>query len=392
MPNNNNYNRHHQHQTSDQHTPGPQGVRKRRRGMIEKRRRDKINNSLSELRRLVPAAFEKQGSAKLEKAEILQMTVDYLRMLHARGLADSLTHNKLVDQSVVESSLGTAFSHEAGDHISEEVAGRRQHSTSAVVTTDPLLTSTPSSQHTTTTMLNDNNNTHTNDINLSQHLSSDISPRLIAISRKPVVDEPASPSVNSSSNILTEPSQTRASSSLSSSYGQHSAYHQPQNHQQHLQQQHYQSHQHQHHHQQQHHQQHHQSAAVTSPTAELMAVHSLSRSAGSATNTSQLDPVTRSFVSSTTTTDTSISPHHGSSSGLLNLDHHSMVRYGHHHHAAAAAAINPYLAYHHQVGEHLATHRYHHHHHHSNNSGFSPVGSTDSLHSQTNYQHVIDYY
>lgn len=83
---------------SDNHHHLGDGVnivtRKKRRGMIEKRRRDKINNSLTELRRLVPAAFEKQGSAKLEKAEILQMTVDYLRMLHARGLADSLTHNK----------------------------------------------------------------------------------------------------------------------------------------------------------------------------------------------------------------------------------------------------------------------------------------------------------
>lgn len=91
--------------------------------IIEKRRRDRINNSLSELRRLVPAAFEKQvifhvtlhgeiivlidverlmpmaldlnqeltnvfflqGSAKLEKAEILQMTVDHLRILHSKG-------------------------------------------------------------------------------------------------------------------------------------------------------------------------------------------------------------------------------------------------------------------------------------------------------------------
>ncbi|XP_013792589.1 hairy/enhancer-of-split related with YRPW motif protein-like, partial [Limulus polyphemus] len=59
--------------------------KKKRRGVIEKRRRDRINNSLSELRRLVPAAFEKQGSAKLEKAEILQMTVDHLKMLHAKG-------------------------------------------------------------------------------------------------------------------------------------------------------------------------------------------------------------------------------------------------------------------------------------------------------------------
>ncbi|XP_030051375.1 hairy/enhancer-of-split related with YRPW motif protein 2 [Microcaecilia unicolor] len=60
-------------------------ARKKRRGIIEKRRRDRINHSLSELRRLVPTAFEKQGSAKLEKAEILQMTVDHLKMLQATG-------------------------------------------------------------------------------------------------------------------------------------------------------------------------------------------------------------------------------------------------------------------------------------------------------------------
>ncbi|XP_067862593.1 hairy/enhancer-of-split related with YRPW motif-like protein [Heptranchias perlo] len=60
-------------------------ARKKRRGIIEKRRRDRINNSLSELRRLVPTAFEKQGSSKLEKAEILQMTVDHLKLLHATG-------------------------------------------------------------------------------------------------------------------------------------------------------------------------------------------------------------------------------------------------------------------------------------------------------------------
>nr|KAG5691369.1 hypothetical protein BaRGS_033418 [Batillaria attramentaria] len=60
--------------------------RKKRRGIIEKRRRDRINTSLTELRRLVPSAFEKQGSAKLEKAEILQMTVDHLKLLHQKGI------------------------------------------------------------------------------------------------------------------------------------------------------------------------------------------------------------------------------------------------------------------------------------------------------------------
>ncbi|XP_075210323.1 hairy/enhancer-of-split related with YRPW motif protein-like [Lycorma delicatula] len=66
--------------------------RKKRRGIIEKRRRDRINTSLSELRRLVPSAYEKQGSAKLEKAEILQLTVDHLKMLHAKGL-DALAYD-----------------------------------------------------------------------------------------------------------------------------------------------------------------------------------------------------------------------------------------------------------------------------------------------------------
>ncbi|XP_039276715.1 hairy/enhancer-of-split related with YRPW motif protein isoform X2 [Nilaparvata lugens] len=66
--------------------------RKKRRGIIEKRRRDRINNSLLELRRLVPSAYEKQGSAKLEKAEILQLTVDHLKVLHSKGL-DALAYD-----------------------------------------------------------------------------------------------------------------------------------------------------------------------------------------------------------------------------------------------------------------------------------------------------------
>ncbi|XP_025115546.1 hairy and enhancer of split-related protein helt-like [Pomacea canaliculata] len=51
--------------------------------VIEKRRRDRINNCLSELSQTVPAAFSKQTSGKLEKAEILEMTVEYLRAVQA---------------------------------------------------------------------------------------------------------------------------------------------------------------------------------------------------------------------------------------------------------------------------------------------------------------------
>ena len=66
---------------SSTHNP----TRKRRRGIIEKRRRDRINTSLSELKRLVPQALEKSGSAKLEKAEILQMTVDHLKTFNGNN-------------------------------------------------------------------------------------------------------------------------------------------------------------------------------------------------------------------------------------------------------------------------------------------------------------------
>ena len=70
--------------------------RKRRRGIIEKRRRDRINHSLLELKRLVPAALEKSNSAKLEKAEILQMTVEHLKMVNnnrgSSGYSDPYSH------------------------------------------------------------------------------------------------------------------------------------------------------------------------------------------------------------------------------------------------------------------------------------------------------------
>lgn len=51
--------------------------------VIEKRRRDRINTSLGELSQLLPAQTSsgKQGSGKLEKAEILELTVDYLKSL-----------------------------------------------------------------------------------------------------------------------------------------------------------------------------------------------------------------------------------------------------------------------------------------------------------------------
>ncbi|KAK6171373.1 hypothetical protein SNE40_019578 [Patella caerulea] len=54
--------------------------------VIEKRRRDRINNCLAELSQSVPSVFAKQTSGKLEKAEILEMTVEYLRAIQATDI------------------------------------------------------------------------------------------------------------------------------------------------------------------------------------------------------------------------------------------------------------------------------------------------------------------
>ncbi|KAG5454241.1 Hairy/enhancer-of-split with YRPW motif protein 1 [Clonorchis sinensis] len=59
--------------------------RKRRRGVIEKRRRDRINCSLYDLKKLIPDVSRKPGSSKLEKAEILQSTVDFIHRLYSEG-------------------------------------------------------------------------------------------------------------------------------------------------------------------------------------------------------------------------------------------------------------------------------------------------------------------
>lgn len=111
-------------------------ARKRRRGQIEKKRRDRINSSLAELRQLVPAAFKKQGSTKLEKAEILQLTVEHLRGLkygaeHTRGLAMTRAVDEHIpghQECIPDSHLSLSAPVETAEtaHVSPTSSTRRQ--------------------------------------------------------------------------------------------------------------------------------------------------------------------------------------------------------------------------------------------------------------------------
>ncbi|CAK9291451.1 unnamed protein product [Gordionus sp. m RMFG-2023] len=64
--------------------------RKIMKPILEKKRRDRINKSLTELKSLILALTNKEESygAKMEKADILEMTADYLKSLnlHSSGI------------------------------------------------------------------------------------------------------------------------------------------------------------------------------------------------------------------------------------------------------------------------------------------------------------------
>ncbi|KAJ1144755.1 hypothetical protein NDU88_011052 [Pleurodeles waltl] len=58
----------------------PREKNKIRKPAVEKMRRDRINNSIEQLKRLLETQFEAQSAnAKLEKADILEMAVSYLK-------------------------------------------------------------------------------------------------------------------------------------------------------------------------------------------------------------------------------------------------------------------------------------------------------------------------
>ncbi|CAH1240485.1 HES1 [Branchiostoma lanceolatum] len=69
--------------------------RKSSKPIMEKRRRARINDSLNQLKTLILDALKKDSSrhSKLEKADILEMTVKHLRNLQRQQIADSVVRD-----------------------------------------------------------------------------------------------------------------------------------------------------------------------------------------------------------------------------------------------------------------------------------------------------------
>ncbi|KAI5093359.1 hairy-related 4.2-like [Silurus meridionalis] len=72
---------------SNEHLP----LHKLRKPRVEKMRRDRINSSIEQLRSLLaPEFLNQQPDSKLEKANILEMTVSFLRQQQHPALSSSL--------------------------------------------------------------------------------------------------------------------------------------------------------------------------------------------------------------------------------------------------------------------------------------------------------------
>lgn len=51
--------------------------------IIEKRRRDRMNNCLADLSRLIPAEYMKKGRGRIEKTEIIEMAIKHMKYLQS---------------------------------------------------------------------------------------------------------------------------------------------------------------------------------------------------------------------------------------------------------------------------------------------------------------------
>lgn len=51
--------------------------------IIEKRRRDRMNNCLADLSQLIPAEYMKKGRGRVEKTEIIEMAIKHMKDLQS---------------------------------------------------------------------------------------------------------------------------------------------------------------------------------------------------------------------------------------------------------------------------------------------------------------------
>ncbi|KAL8621781.1 hypothetical protein ACOMHN_016268 [Nucella lapillus] len=86
--------------------------------IIEKRRRDRMNNCLADLSRLIPTSYLKQGQGRIEKTEIIEMAIKHIKTLQAQ--VDS---NQKVNFNLATVKRDTGTSIDGGGNNTQEHQG-----------------------------------------------------------------------------------------------------------------------------------------------------------------------------------------------------------------------------------------------------------------------------
>lgn len=64
--------------------------------IIEKRRRDRMNNCLADLSRLIPAGYMKKGRGRVEKTEIIEMAIKHMKYLQSNALSPGINFLRIL--------------------------------------------------------------------------------------------------------------------------------------------------------------------------------------------------------------------------------------------------------------------------------------------------------
>ncbi|KAM4737164.1 hairy-related 12 [Anableps anableps] len=119
---------------------------KLRKPIVEKMRRDRINTCIEQLKVILEKEFHKQEpNSKLEKADILEMTVCFLRQQLQSGLCHgdfSQSYSHCLRDSVHFLSAGSATEASAGPQQSLQQQNQTLHQTQRASSCSPLRPNT----------------------------------------------------------------------------------------------------------------------------------------------------------------------------------------------------------------------------------------------------------
>ncbi|XP_030761607.1 transcription factor cwo isoform X2 [Sitophilus oryzae] len=73
--------------------------------IIEKRRRDRMNNCLADLSRLIPAEYLKKGRGRIEKTEIIEMAIKHMKHLQDQERVDPAEQYRLGYQECMSEAI-----------------------------------------------------------------------------------------------------------------------------------------------------------------------------------------------------------------------------------------------------------------------------------------------